>query len=157
MPYNTLNGLAKPLLKKALRWAVLSLALNLVWEIAQFPLYTLVANPSRLGVAYAVVHCTVGDVIIAVASFLLAGIALRDPDWTSSRPWAGGAIAMAFGLIYTAYSEWVNVYQAGSWGYAPDMPLVFGIGVSPLLQWLVVPLLTLSIFRMRTNWGARLS
>ncbi|MGC2518172.1 MAG: hypothetical protein WA373_03585 [Burkholderiales bacterium] len=157
MPYNALNCLAKPLLKKALRWAALSLALNLVWEIAQFPLYALAGNPSALGVAYAVVHCTVGDVIIAVAGFVLAGFALRDPDWPSSRPWTGGAIATAFGLIYAAYSEWVNVYQVGSWGYAPDMPLVFGIGVSPLLQWLVVPLLSLSIFRMRTHRRAMLS
>jgi hypothetical protein len=102
-------------------------------------------------------HCTVGDVIIAVAGFVLAGFALQDPDWTFSRPWAGGAIATAFGLIYTAYGEWHNVYQVGSWGYAPDMPLVFGIGVSPLLQWLVVPLLSLSIFRMRTHRGAMLS
>jgi multidrug transporter EmrE-like cation transporter len=157
MPYSALDCLAKPLLKNALRWAALSFALNLVWEIAQFPLYTLTADQNRLGVAYAVMHCTVGDVIIAVASFLLAGFALRDPDWTSSRPWTGGAIATAFGSIYTAYSEWVNVYQAGSWGYAPDMPLVFGIGVSPLLQWLVVPLLTLSILRMRAHRGAMLS
>ena len=86
---------------------------------------------------------------IALSAALAAVVAI------TADAQGSGAIATAFGLIYTAYSEWVNVYQIGSWGYAPDMPLVFGIGVSPLLQWLVVPLVTLSILRMPRT--ARLS
>jgi len=28
---------------------------------------------------------------------------------------------------------------AGNWGYATGMPMIFGIGLSPLLQWPILP------------------
>ncbi len=138
---------ARPLLGRALLWAGLSLALNLVWEVAQLPLYTIARDPSVARIAYAVLHCTLGDAIIAAAGFILAGLVFQDADWPSSRPWSGGAVATIFGLAYTAYSEWYNVYQAGGWAYSASMPLIFGIGLGPLLQWLVVPVATLLIVR----------
>jgi len=45
-----------------------------------------------------------------------------------------------------------NVYEANAWAYSARMPLVFGIGLAPLLQWLVVPVATLLIVRA---WVAR--
>jgi len=135
------------LLGRALLWAGLSLALNLVWEVAQLPLYTIARDPSVARIAYAVLHCTVGDAIIAAAGFILAGFVLGDADWPFSRPWPGGAIAISFGLAYTAYSEWYNVYQVGAWAYSARMPLVLGIGLAPLLQWLFVPVAMLLIVR----------
>ena len=139
--------IARPLLGRALRWAGLSVALNLVWEVAQLPLYTIAQDPSAARIAYAVLHCTVGDAIIAAADFVLAGFVLRDAEWPSSRPWSGGALAILFGLAYTVYSEWHNVYETGAWAYSARMPLIFGIGLAPSLQWLVVPVATLLIVR----------
>jgi hypothetical protein len=139
--------MARPLVRRALLWAGLSLALNLVWEVAQLPLYTIARDSSVARIAYAVLHCTLGDGIIAAAAFILAGFVLQDADWPFSRPWSGGAVAIFFGLAYTAYSEWYNVYQAGAWAYSARMPLVFGIGLAPLLQWLFLPVATLLILR----------
>jgi hypothetical protein len=139
--------LTASLFRRVAHWAGLSLGLNLAWEIAQLPFYVLAGNPGRLGIAYAVVHCTGADAFIAVASFLLAAAALRDPDWPASHPWRGGAIATASGLGYTALSEWYNVYQAGNWAYSVNMPLIFGIGLSPLLQWAALPSTTVLISR----------
>lgn len=141
----------RPLLKDLTRWTALSFALNLAWEALQLPLYTIGTTGTLRQVVFAVLHCTAGDTLIAGASFLAAGIALRTPDWPAARPRAGAAIAITSGMAYTAYSEWHNVYQAGAWAYAPSMPLVFGIGLSPLLQWLVVPACTVLIFRTRRN------
>ena len=143
--------IARPLVRRALLWAGLSFALNLVWEVAQLPLYTIVRDPSVARIAYAVLHCTVGDAIIAVSGFILAGFVFQDADWPSSRPWSGGAVAILFGLAYTAYSEWYNVYETGAWAYSESMPLVFGIGLAPLLQWLVVPVATLFMVRARID------
>ena len=42
-------------------------------------------------------------------------------------------------MAFTAWSEWYNVYRAGNWGYTASMPMIFGIGLSPLLQWLIIP------------------
>ncbi len=120
-------------------WAALAFVLNLAWEIAQVRLYTIWAEPDRLSVGWALLHCTLGDVLIALALFALAGMVLRRADWPASRPWTGGAIVVAGAMAYTAWSEWHNVYRAGSWGYSASMPLIFGIGLSPLLQWLILP------------------
>lgn len=127
------------LVRRAWPWIGLSLALNLAWEIMQIPLYTIFQEESAGSIVYAVLHCTAGDGLIAAGSFLLAAAALRDPDWIRARPWRGGAIVIATGVAYTAYSEWRNVHQLGSWAYTEAMPLVFGIGLSPLLQWLLLP------------------
>jgi hypothetical protein len=136
-----------------LAWAVTAFFLNLAWEIAQLPLYTIPSAPGIAQIAYAVAHCTAGDVAIGVASFLIAAIALRDVNWPASHPWRGGAIAILAGISYTAYSEWYNVYQAGYWAYASSMPLVFGIGLSPLLQWILLPAFT--VLLVRNGAGAR--
>lgn len=65
--------------------------------------------------------------------------------------------AVSFGLAYTVFSEWFNVYRIESWDYAPSMPLVNGIGLTPLLQWSVVPVVMIALFRRmrRARSGAR--
>ena len=126
-------------LARAGLWSALAFVLNLAWEIAQVWLYTIWAEADSMIVAWALLHCSIGDVLIALATFALAGMMLRRADWPASRPWAGGAIVVTGALAYTAWSEWYNVYRAGSWGYTASMPLIFGIGLSPLLQWLILP------------------
>jgi hypothetical protein len=79
--------------------------------------------------------------------FALAGMVLRCADWPASRPWTGGAIIVVGALAYTAWSEWYNVYHAGNWGYTVSMPLIFGIGLSPLLQWLILPPISVIAYR----------
>jgi len=120
-------------------WAALAFVFNLTWEIAQVRLYTIWNDADHLSVAWSLLHCSLGDVLIALAMSALAGLMLRCADWPVSRPWTGGVMVVVGALAYTAWSEWYNVYRAGNWGYAASMPLVFGIGLSPLLQWLILP------------------
>src|SRR5450759_2793912 len=87
-------------------WAALAFVLNLTWEIAQVRLYTIWAEADRLSVAWALFHCSVGDVAIALAMFALAGMVLRRADWPASRRWAGGAIVVIGAMGFTAWSEW---------------------------------------------------
>ena len=60
---------------------------------------------------------------------------------------ARALIASAVGLAYIGWSEWYNVYRAENWQYMPAMPLLFGVGLSPLLQWVFVPAVTLPVVR----------
>jgi len=108
----------KALAGGVLAWAVLSLGLNLLWEVAQLPLYKIPQGPGPLYAAYAVLHCTAGDVLIAAASFLVTVVVLRDPDWLRSQPWRGLMLITSCGFTYTVFSEWRNVYQTGAWAYA---------------------------------------
>ena len=145
-------AVSKTFIRNLATWAGCAFVLNLGWEVAQLPLYTIFAVGTPKEIVFAIAHCTLGDVLIAVSSFVVGLIATRRGDWPMSRPLLGGAAAMLFGLAYTAFSEWQNVYQAGSWSYASAMPLLFGIGLAPLLQWIVVP--TVCIAGLRRLWIA---
>jgi hypothetical protein len=132
----------------ALRFAPLLGALNLAWEVAQLPLYTLWTDAAPGFKAYAVVHCTLGDVLIGTAALALALVATRAGE---PRTWRWGAIValtVAIGLGYTVFSEWLNTVVRQSWAYAAAMPTVrvgsLEIGLAPLAQWLVVPPLALA-------------
>ncbi len=123
--------------------------LSLAWELAQLPLYTLWSEGSPALIAFSVVHCTLGDVAIGTTALAVALILTRAPALAGWR-WSRIAVVTALaGAGYTVFSEWQNVYQTGSWSYAPAMPLLFGIGVAPLLQWFVIPPLGIAFLRGR--------
>ena len=142
----------------ALRFAPLLGALNLVWEVAQLPLYTLWQDATPAFKAYAVVHCTLGDVLIGTFALALALLVTRAGG---PRAWRWGAIAaltVAVGLGYTVFSEWLNTVVRDGWAYAAAMPTVriggFEVGLSPIGQWLVVPPLALLLARGRRSRSA---
>lgn len=134
-------------LKPFLLWIVAAVALHGIWEVAQLPLYTLWDDPDRWRVVRYVAHCLAGDGLIAATTYLLTAIVFRDLDWPRRRPWPAGVFVVALGLAFTAASEWVNVYVLGAWAYKDTMPLIVGIGLAPLLQWIMVPALTILAIR----------
>lgn len=128
-------------------WTALAAPLHFAWEWAHAPLYALWLEESKSVIAYSIAHCTAGDAVIAGVSYL-AGVAYgRAVDWPNAAPLRGAIVALLVGVGYTAFSEWFNVYRLGSWSYTDSMPLVAGIGVTPLLQWLFVPLATVFLWR----------
>lgn len=115
---------------------------NLIWEFAQLPLYTIWFEGSVGEILFAVAHCTAGDALIAVSSLFAALVLAGDRKW----PWSGyervAALTLVFGLSYTIFSEWLNTEIRRSWAYTdlmPTLPLI-GSGLSPLAQWIVIPL-----------------
>jgi len=54
---------------------------------------------------------------------------------------------VASGLFLTIIFEYVNVYVLHRWSYRSDIPTFMGIGVLPLLQWLVLPPIVFSLTR----------
>ena len=125
-------------------------AANLLWESIQLPLYTIAKNGSVATQAYAVIHCTLGDVLIAIVSFATAVAVFR---LTQRSERSVLLLAWALSISYTVFSEWFNTNIKLAWQYADLMPTILGIGLSPLLQWLVVPPLSYLIAeRTRRRW-----
>jgi len=120
---------------------------HLFWEILQLPLYTLWEEGTASEIAFAVVHCTGGDILIALASLTVALILAGNPDWPSVQFREVAAMTMVLGVAYTLYSEWFNVSVRASWAYASTMPTIpfLGTGLAPTLQWVMVPLVALAI------------
>ena len=128
-------------------WLGIGLLVHLTWEIAQLPLYTIWRDAEKGFIAFAVFHCLIGDVLISAGTYFSAAGLLRDIRWPISRPWSGALVSTPLGVLYTGWSEWYNVYRAGNWQYDDAMPLLFGIGLAPLLQWICVPYVTLFLVR----------
>jgi hypothetical protein len=87
------------------RYLVMVAVLSLAWEIAQLPLYTLWWQESPAAIAFAVAHCTAGDVIIATITLVLALLLLGDDAWPARRFGQVAAATIAFGVSYTVFSE----------------------------------------------------
>ena len=64
------------------------------------------------------------------------------------------AAILALGLSYTIFSEWLNTGVRANWTYSGLMPVVppLGIGLAPLLQWIVVPTLAMWLSLGRAPW-----
>ncbi len=121
------------------RFVASTALLNLAWEILQLPLYTVWADASAGNIAFAVLHCTAGDVLIASLSLLAAIAMARARDWPQRRSVAVCFLSLSFGWVYTLHSEWYNTTVTNAWAYSSIMPQIAGIGLAPLVQWLVVP------------------
>lgn len=125
-----------PFASVVLAFTALSLPLNLVWETAQLPLYTVWSTTPVRDLVPAILHCTVADAAIAAISVAVAMLFFGGSERT-----VVAAATIMLGFAYTIFSEWLNVEIRKTWAYSEWMPIVpgLGIGLSPLLQWLVVP------------------
>ena len=123
------------------RYLAVTVAGHLVWEALHVPLYGIWEEGNTAEIAFAVVHCTGGDLLIALTSLVGALMLAGSPRWPARRFHVVAALTIAFGVLYTIYSEWLNVSVRGSWSYSARMPILplLGTGLSPLLQWIVVP------------------
>ena len=142
----------------ALTWTLILFALNLLWEVTQLPLYAMGRYSEWPALGFAVLHCTLGDAAMAFVAYVIATLVTREPHWSLRRPLIGLAVVLVAGESYTIWAEWYNVYVLRSWAYGAGMPTIRGIGVAPLAQWLVLPLLALTIlhYRNRKPIGARI-
>ena len=131
---------------------------NFFWESAQLPLYTLWRAGTPQDIAFALIHCSGGDVLITTATFAVATALARHFRWPSFG-WLMVFTAIALGAAYTIFSEWLNTEIRRTWSYTAAMPVlpVLGTGLTPLLQWLIVPTLALTIVGHRYRRAQRLA
>ena len=83
------------------------------------------------------------------ASTLGLAVAVSGRDWprTRSSRWLVALCVSAFAVVYTIFSEWLNVEVRQSWAYDDAMPLVplLGTALTPALQWLILPPVALGL------------
>jgi len=123
------------------RYIVYTAVGHLIWEMAHIPLYTIWVEGSWSEIAFAVVHCTGGDLLIAMSTLLLSLFILGGQAWPATRAGAVLLLAVVLGVSYTVFSEWLNIVIRAAWAYRDIMPVVpvLDAGLTPLLQWMVVP------------------
>jgi hypothetical protein len=120
-----------------------------IWEMLQFPLYTLWRTGTDREIGFAVLHCSAVDVLIAALTLIGALLVVGSPTWPAASFGRVAAATVFLGLGYTVWSEYLNTSIRGTWSYSELMPVLppFGTGLSPLAQWIVVPALALGLTR----------
>jgi hypothetical protein len=153
----TFPAVTNPQRQAVFRFLTVMAAGHLLWEMAHVRLYTLWLTGSREDIVFAVLHCTVGDVMIATTSLAVALAVFGRSTWPA-RSFQGVAITtILLALAYTVFSEWLNIEVRQSWAYRPQMPVLplVGTGLTPILQWIAVPSVAFLWMRSstRTNQG----
>lgn len=121
-----------------------ALVASFAWEMAQAPWFANLAGMPFLAHAPVCLAASVGDVVLLAATYAVAALFARDAQWIF-RPRAGSvAVWLALGLAVTAAIE-RSALASGRWRYSASMPTVAGVGLLPLAQWTVVPLLLVAI------------
>ena len=129
--------------------AYFSFVLHFVWDFVQVPTYTGMADLPHWEAIKLCMSATFGGVGFARTAFWLASLAARRRDWILRPTRFPAAIFVVVGIVLTVGFEYYYTNISLRWTYSDLMPLVppFGTGLSPLLQWLVVPLLVVWLTR----------
>ncbi len=117
---------------------VIAFILNFVWEILHYPLYNC---KIPLGVCARVTAFR--DALIILGMYFAGVFLFKDLSWISriTKGRAGIAISASFVIAYII--ELQGIYF-GKWEYGALMPIipVLDVGLSPVLQMMILPLLT---------------
>jgi hypothetical protein len=129
--------------------AYFSFVLHFVWEFVQVPTYAGMAELPHWEAIKLCMSATFGDVGFALTAFWLASLAARRRDWILRPTRFPASIFVVVGIVLTVGFEHYYTNISLRWTYSDLMPLVppFSTGLSPLLQWLVVPLLVVWLTR----------
>lgn len=137
-------------------WAAIALfafGLHFIWEMLHAPLYRGLAEQPHAAGILCCLRATAGDAGIALAAYGVVAAGTRDRQWLADARGPRVAWFVAVGLAVTVALELLSVYRWGRWAYGPAMPTIAGVGLSPLLQWVVLPPLTLWLARRHVGAG----
>lgn len=97
--------MANTFVSSLIGWVLISTPLHLAWEVLHVRFYTLWQEASTGTIVYAVLHCTVGDAMIAAAAFVIAAAATRRRDWPQhAEPPGSPTRPRASGSTYIGYN-----------------------------------------------------
>ena len=122
--------------------ALFSLLVNFAWEVLVPPFYALHAAAPHTITVLACLRSSLGDAGITIGSYAVVA-AIDTRRWINAASPRLIAVYIACGVGVTIALEYISVYRMGRWSYSSIMPTIGGIGVVPLVQWLVLPLVIL--------------
>lgn len=129
--------------------ALFSFLLHFVWEFLQVPTYAGMAELSHWEGIKFCTAATFGDVGFALTAFWTVSAVGRSREWIQDSRRAPLVAFIAVGIALTIAFEYYHTKVSLRWSYSEIMPLVppLGTGLSPLLQWIIIPPLVVWLTR----------
>lgn len=122
------------------------LTLNFLWEMGQARFYSSMKGLPFWSATTICARAAAADVALLALCFLGAALVARDGEWPLHLRAISVTTYLTLGLIATiAIERWA--LATGRWSYSASMPTIFGVGALPLLQWIVIPGLSIVILR----------
>lgn len=124
--------------------------LHFVWEMWQIPFYRNMMQATHGEVVWLCTRAALGDAVMASIAYSLAAILAWRMDWFMMIEARPALVYFATGLVLTVLLEYRATAVTGAWAYSEWMPRIpiTNTGIVPLLQWLVLPLVTLGAVRV---------
>lgn len=124
--------------------ATLGSLTNFPWEMAHSLLYRGVADFTWKQHLLCCGLAALADGAGVAAIFAVGALAFREPRWTRKPSAAKVLLTLVLGVVSAVLVE-ILALRLGWWAYEPSMPRLSGtnIGLSPLMQFIVLPLLVL--------------
>ena len=132
--------------KQIILFLVLAFSLNLVWEVSHSYLYDWDESPLKNNVQFyipKILGATLGDLVILASIFLILSLIHQNLSWFNNLIPLDYIIITLLGLITAIIIEIRGVYLLNRWSYNELMPIIFGIGLTPLIQIVITTLLAL--------------
>lgn len=117
-----------------------------LWEMLQMPFYVM-DGMTAWEVTKSCAFASLGDAGIMVAAAWIADRITGGGLWKRRLNLRPVAIFLAVGLALAAAIEWLAIRSNWGWLYSDTMPSVLGIGLVPLLMWVIAPTLSLLLVR----------
>ncbi len=118
-----------------------SFFLNLLWENLQASLYA--GYRSFAQHFWLCFRATIGDIVIILFLYFLMSLCRKDMYWIRKIQALDVVVLLVVGLVLGVANELLAL-EFGRWWYTAAMPLLpwYHVGLWPVLQLLVLPLLT---------------
>ena len=134
---------------------IFALLLNFPWEMLQAPLFADMRASPHATATMTCLQATFGDMVIMLTAYAVVAIRTRNRRWMVAASGLQLMLFVVVGLPITTLIEWLATrgLWISNWTYAATMPLLPGtaVGLVPMLQWLLLPLLTVWFARRQLS------
>ena len=130
--------------QKLLLLMLFAFILNLIWELLHYFLYI---DLSGIPKYPHILLASFTDMILISVIFFLVSVIDKSFKWIGKPDWLNIVIIFVLSIVASASIE-VWALKTGRWAYTSLMPVVFGLGVSPLVQLFATGILALFIIKL---------
>lgn len=122
---------------------------NFVWEMLQMPLFEVGPEVSLIEVNLVCIQASIGDAVMLMIAFWILAVFFKSRRWLFHLSIPRVGLFLVPGITMTILLEALATGPLQRWTYGDLMPIlpVIGTGIAPIIQWIIVPPLVLSLVR----------
>lgn len=133
--------------------SIFGFLLNFFWEIWQAPLFGGMDKLTHFESNMSCTQAALGVVVILLVAFWIIALSARSRSWIIHPTTVQVSGFIIIGIVISMIFEAVAINFLNRWQYVVVMPTlpILGTGITPVLQWLIIPPIIVSTLRKRID------